>query len=71
MDDAVVAQPAEVAEDEAGRAEAGEDGLDEIGAGEGGEEQPPGADAPSEDGAKENDGTGEEADEGFGLHVGS
>ena len=68
VDDVVLVDPAEFAENEAGRAEAGEDGLDEIQADEGAEQQPGGVDEVGEGDADEGDGAGEEADEGIGGH---
>ena len=69
VDDAIVAEPAEGAENQAGRAEAGEHGLDEVEANEGRDEQPPRADEVGEGDAEEGDGAGEEADERFNLHI--
>jgi hypothetical protein len=68
VDDIVLVHPAELAEEEGGRAEAGEDGLDEVEADEGGQEQPPGADPVGEGDPEEDDGTGEQVDEVVGGH---
>ncbi len=68
MDDAIIAEPAEGAENEAGRAETGEDGLDEIQADKGRDEQPPRIDEVGEGDADEGDGAGEETDEGVDFH---
>jgi hypothetical protein len=68
MDNPVVAEPTEGAEQEARRTKAGEDRLDEVEADKQREEQPPRADEVHKGDADEGDGAGEEADEGIDFH---
>jgi hypothetical protein len=67
-DGAVCAQPAELAQEQGGRTEAGEGRLDKVEADEGGEEQPSGADQEGERDAQQDEDAGEDANKGFGFH---
>jgi hypothetical protein len=68
MDDVLRVDPPQLAQQPRRRAEAGHDGLQEIEPGESGQQQPPGADLPTEKRSDEDDGASEEADERFGFH---
>jgi hypothetical protein len=68
VDDVIGVDPAELAQNQGRRAEAGEDGLDEVGTDEGGEQQPSGTDTPGQNDAEEGEGAGKETDEGIGFH---
>jgi hypothetical protein len=68
VDDPIIPQPGELAQEEARRTKAGEDRLDEIQTDEGGEQKPPRVDEMGEGDTEQGDGAGEEADEGFNFH---
>ena len=68
MDDILIVNPAELAEDERRWAKTGEHGLDEIEPDEGGQEQPEGMNPISEGDPEQGDGAGEQADEVVGGH---
>ena len=70
VDGALLIDPVEFPEYERGRAEAGEHGLDQVHPDKASKQQPPRADLPGQEGAKEGDAAGEQADKGFGFHVG-
>lgn len=69
MNRVVGVDPAELAKEECGRAEAGESGLEQVCPGERGEEEPPRADEGGERGAEQDESAGEDANEGLGFHI--
>jgi len=62
VDHVIGINPAQLAQDQGRRAEAGEDRLDQVETDEGAQEQPPRIDEVGEGDAEQRDGTGEEAD---------
>ena len=69
VDDAVLIQPSEPAEDERGWAEAGESRLSKVCAHEGRQEKPPGAQKMRQGNPDKDQAAGHKADEGFDLHI--
>lgn len=68
MDNAVVSQPAEFAQEKGGRAKARQGGLEEVEPDENREKDPPRTDIVGQDYAEQDHGSGEKTNEGICFH---